>query len=40
MVDAEAIAEERFNVYLMSGGSSVSVAVEMDEEIMRLVDQQ
>ena len=34
MVDAEVVAEERFDVYLMSGSSSVSVAVEGDEEIM------
>ena len=40
MVDAEVVTKERFNVYLVSGNNPVSVAVEEDEEIMRLVDQE
>ena len=39
MVDAEVVAEESFDVYLMSGNSPVGVAVEGNEEIMRLVNQ-
>ena len=40
MVDAEVVTKEHFDVYLIGGDNSVSVAIEYDEEIMRLVDQE
>ena len=40
MVDAEVVTKEHFDVYLMGGDDSFSIAVECDEEIMRLVDQE
>ena len=40
MIDAKVVTKERFNVYLVSGDSAVGVAVECDEKIMRLVDQE
>ena len=38
MVNAKVVTKERFDVHLMSGDYSLSVAVERNEKIMRLVD--
>ena len=40
MIDAKVVAQESFDVYLMGRDDSLSVSVECDEEVMRLVDQE
>ena len=40
MIDAKVVAQESFNVHLMSRDDSFGVSVECDEEVMRLVDQE